>query len=87
MALSTLGLTPRARHGFGAYFAPCAPLHEDPRLVRDAASATDSVNLLGSSRAIVMRGNGAVVERMWDYLTANDPETIEVMGSPHLRPG
>src|SRR5882762_1402403 len=23
-ALSTLGLTPKARHGFGAYFAPCA---------------------------------------------------------------
>jgi HCOMODA/2-hydroxy-3-carboxy-muconic semialdehyde decarboxylase len=131
MALSTLGLTPRARHGFGAYFAPCAPLHEDPRLVRDAASATDLVNLLGSSCAIVMRGNGAVtvgvsiveavalawyledaarvelavlntgrdgreftlaeardrasssgglLERMWDYLTAGDPETIEVIG-------
>jgi HCOMODA/2-hydroxy-3-carboxy-muconic semialdehyde decarboxylase len=130
MALSTLGLTPRARHGFGAYFAPCAPLHEDPRLVRDAASATALVDLLGSSRAIVMRGNGAVtvgasiveavalawyledaarvelavlstgrdgreftpdeardrasssgrlVERMWDYLTADDPETIEAI--------
>lgn len=131
MALSALGLTPRARHGFGAYFAPCAPLYEDPRLVRDAAGATALVDLLGSSRAIVMRGNGAVtagvsiveavalawyledaarvelavlstgregreftpaeardranssgrlVERMWDYLTANDPETVGVIG-------
>jgi HCOMODA/2-hydroxy-3-carboxy-muconic semialdehyde decarboxylase len=124
-ALSTLGLTPRARHGFGAYFAPCPPLHPDPRLVRDAASAAALVEQLGPARGIVMRGNGAVtvgvsieeavvmawyledaarvelavlstgregreftpaeasdraitkgrlVERMWDWLTANDPE-------------
>jgi HCOMODA/2-hydroxy-3-carboxy-muconic semialdehyde decarboxylase len=126
-ALSTLGLTPRARHGFGAYFAPGAPLHEDPRLVRDSASAGRLVEELGSARAIVMRGNGAVavgasieeatvmawyledsarvelavlgtgiegrlltpaeakdravtsgriVERMWDWLTAGDPERL-----------
>ena len=124
-ALSTLGLTPRARHGFGAYFAPSAPLHSDPRLVRDAASAAALTVQLGPARGIVMRGNGAVtvgasieeavvmawyledaarvelavlgtglegqeftpaevrdraintgrlVERMWDWLTANDPE-------------
>lgn len=124
-ALSTLGLTPRGRHGFGAYFSPCAPLHADPRLVRDAASAAALVKELGSARAIVMRGNGAVavgasieeavvmawyledaarvelavlssgragleldaaeardraittgliIERMWDWLTAGDPE-------------
>jgi HCOMODA/2-hydroxy-3-carboxy-muconic semialdehyde decarboxylase len=59
-ALSTLGLTPKARHGFGAYFAPSAPLHADPRLVRDSASAATLVEELGSARAIVMRGNGAV---------------------------
>src|SRR5882757_4010831 len=59
-ALSTLGLTPRARHGFGAYFAPGAPLHEDPRLVRDSASAQTLVGELGAARAVVMRGNGAV---------------------------
>ena len=59
-ALSTLGLTPKARHGFGAYFAPGAPLHADPRLVRDSASARTLVEELGSARAIVMRGNGAV---------------------------
>ena len=124
-ALSTLGLTPRARHGFGAYFAPCPPLHLDPRLVRDAASAAALAEELGSARAVVMRGNGAltvgasieeaivmawyledaarveltvlgtglegkeltpqevrdravtsgrIVERMWDWLTASDPE-------------
>jgi HCOMODA/2-hydroxy-3-carboxy-muconic semialdehyde decarboxylase len=126
-ALSTLGLTPRARHGFGAYFAPGAPLHEDPRLVRDSASAQTLVGELGAARAVVMRGNGAVavgasieeaivmawyledsarvelavlgtglegrvltleeakdravtsgriVERMWDWLTAGDPEHL-----------
>ena len=126
-ALSTLGLTPRARHGFGAYFAPGAPLHEDPRLVRASASAQTLVGELGAARAVVMRGNGAVavgasieeaivmawyledsarvelavlgtglegriltleetkdravtsgriVERMWDWLTAGDPEHL-----------
>jgi HCOMODA/2-hydroxy-3-carboxy-muconic semialdehyde decarboxylase len=125
MSLSTLGCTPRARHGFGAYFAPCPPLYANPRLVRDAASAVALVDQLGTARAIVMRGNGAVtvgatleealtmawyledaarvelevlatqqegqeltpvevrdravtagrlIERMWDYLTAGDPE-------------
>jgi HCOMODA/2-hydroxy-3-carboxy-muconic semialdehyde decarboxylase len=125
-ALSALGLTPKARHGFGAYFAPGAPLHNDPRLVRESASAEALAEELGSSRAIVMRGNGAIavgasieeavvmawyledaarvelavlgtrlegkeltsaeardravtsgkiVERMWDWLTAGDPES------------
>jgi HCOMODA/2-hydroxy-3-carboxy-muconic semialdehyde decarboxylase len=125
MALSALGRTPRALHGFGAYFAPCPPLHADPRLVRDEASAAALSEKLGSSRAIVMRGNGAVTvgasleeavalawyledaarvelavlgtglnalefndtevrdravtagrlfERMWDWMTMNDPE-------------
>jgi HCOMODA/2-hydroxy-3-carboxy-muconic semialdehyde decarboxylase len=125
MALSTLALTPRARHGFGAYFAPCPPLHNDPRLVREEARAAALVAQLGSARAIVMRGNGAVtvgasieeavvmawyledaarvelavlgtaregleltpteardraitsgrlIERMWDWMAANDPE-------------
>src|ERR1700722_10372206 len=59
-ALSTLGRTPRARHGFGAYFAPFPPLHGDPRLVREMAAAVTLVEELGSARAIVMRGNGAV---------------------------
>jgi HCOMODA/2-hydroxy-3-carboxy-muconic semialdehyde decarboxylase len=125
MALSALGLTPRALHGFGAYFAPHPPLYANPRLVRDPGSATLLVDGLGAGRAIVMRGNGAVtvgasleeavvmawyledaarvelavrssglpgleytpaevvdravtagrlIERMWDWLTAGDPE-------------
>ena len=125
MTLSTLGRTPRARHGFGAYFAPCPPLYANPRLVRDNPSAVALVDQMASARAIVMRGNGAVtvgasieealvmawyledaarvelavlasgvdgqefsaaevrdravtagrlIERMWDYLTAADPE-------------
>ena len=51
MTLSTLGLTPRARHGFGAYFAPSPPLHDDPRLVREPASAATLVARLGGARA------------------------------------
>jgi HCOMODA/2-hydroxy-3-carboxy-muconic semialdehyde decarboxylase len=128
IALSTLGLTPRARHGFGAYFAPCAPLYDNPRLVRDAPQAAVAVETLGAARAVVLRGNGAVtvgtsleeavtmawyledaarvelavlatglkgleftpeeardraitagrlIERMWDHLTAGDPERIQ----------
>ena len=60
MALSALGRTPRALHGFGAYFAPCPPLHSDPRLVRDDKSAAALVERMGGARAIVMRGNGAI---------------------------
>jgi HCOMODA/2-hydroxy-3-carboxy-muconic semialdehyde decarboxylase len=60
MALSTLGMTPRALHGFGAYFAPSPPLHPDPRLVRDDASAVALTERMGGARAIVMRGNGAI---------------------------
>ena len=60
MALSALGRTPRALHGFGAYFAPCPPLHSDPRLVRDDRSAAALVERMGGARAIVMRGNGAI---------------------------
>ena len=60
MALSALGRTPRALHGFGAYFAPCPPLHPDPRLVRDDASAAALTERMGGARAIVMRGNGAI---------------------------
>jgi HCOMODA/2-hydroxy-3-carboxy-muconic semialdehyde decarboxylase len=60
VALSALGRTPRALHGFGAYFAPCPPLHPDPRLVRDEASAAALAERMGGARAIVMRGNGAI---------------------------
>ncbi|NQV54865.1 MAG: class II aldolase/adducin family protein [Rhodospirillales bacterium] len=132
MSLSTLGLTPKARHGFGAYFYPQAPLWDSPMLVRDDEAAKGVAETLGQARAVVMRGNGVVTagddieqavvftwyfedaaraewqvlharaaidkgageerlftyeqaeiravgtgriyERMWDYLTQNDPE-------------
>lgn len=127
-ALSSLGLSPKARHGFGAYFAPSPPLYSNPQLVRELTSAQALAVHLGSARAIVMRGNGAItastsieeavvmawyledaarvelavlaasrcegleltpseahdravtsgriVERMWDWLTAGDPESL-----------
>jgi HCOMODA/2-hydroxy-3-carboxy-muconic semialdehyde decarboxylase len=134
MTLSTLGLTPRARHGFGAYFAPSPPLYDDPRLVREPAGAATLVARLGGARAIVMRGNGAIavgasieeavvmawyledaarvelgvlatghpglvytaqeaadravtsgriIERMWEWLTAGDPESHDWTGGSH----
>jgi len=60
ITLSTLGRTPRARHGFGAYFSPAPPLHDDPRLVRDVDRAGRVADQLGASRAIVLRANGAL---------------------------
>lgn len=60
VSLSSLGRTPRARHGFGSYFAPQPPLWNDPRLVRDDVRAAGVVAALGAARAIVLRGNGAV---------------------------
>jgi HCOMODA/2-hydroxy-3-carboxy-muconic semialdehyde decarboxylase len=60
MALSTLKLTPRPRHGSGTYFAPQPPLWDDPKLTRDDEKARALAAMLGSARAIVMRGNGAV---------------------------
>jgi HCOMODA/2-hydroxy-3-carboxy-muconic semialdehyde decarboxylase len=61
MALSTQNVTPRARHGIGAYFAPAPPLWPDPRLLRDDASAAAAAEMLGAAPALVLRGNGAVV--------------------------
>jgi HCOMODA/2-hydroxy-3-carboxy-muconic semialdehyde decarboxylase len=61
MALSTQGIAPRPRHGIGAYFAPAPPLWDDPRLLRDDASAARLAGAMGAAPAIVMRGNGAVV--------------------------
>jgi HCOMODA/2-hydroxy-3-carboxy-muconic semialdehyde decarboxylase len=60
LALSAVGRTPRALHGLGTYFAPGAPLWDDPALVRDPERAAAVVQLLGAGRAIVLRGNGAV---------------------------
>ena len=61
MSLSVLGRTPAACHGFGSYFHPRPPLWDDPMLVRDDARAVELARALGDARAIVMRGNGAVL--------------------------
>ncbi|SAL12660.1 class II aldolase/adducin-like protein [Caballeronia peredens] len=61
MSLSTAGITPVPRHGPGAYFAPAAPLWNDVQLVRSTPQAEGVADTLGKARAIVMRGNGAVV--------------------------
>jgi len=61
VSLSTLGRSPHARHGFGSYFAPQPPFWSDPRLVRDDERAAAIARILGGARAIVLRGNGAVV--------------------------
>src|SRR5580704_10886110 len=55
MSLSSLGRTPLARHGFGSYFAPQAPLWSDSRLVRDDGRAAQVAETLGGARAIVLR--------------------------------
>jgi HCOMODA/2-hydroxy-3-carboxy-muconic semialdehyde decarboxylase len=60
LSLSTLRRTPKPRHGFGSYFAPQAPLWDDPQLIRTEAQAEGVAAALGDSRAAVMRGNGAV---------------------------
>lgn len=60
MTLGTLRETARPRHGFGAYFAPQPALWDDPQLVRTDAQAEQLADTLGTGRAIVMRGNGAV---------------------------
>ncbi|MDT0684561.1 class II aldolase/adducin family protein [Roseicyclus sp. F158] len=126
MALGALGRTPRMRHGFGTYFAPGAGFWDDIQLIREDDAADKAIAAMGKSRALLMRGNGAVVvgdsleeavglafyledacrielaalatglegapeisaeeaerratrsgrifERMWDHLTAGDPE-------------
>ena len=61
MSLSVLGRTPVARHGFGAYFHPQPPLWDAPLLLRSDAQAQRLAEQLGDARAIVMRGNGAVI--------------------------
>ena len=61
MTLSTLRLTPRPRHGLGAYFGKKIPLWDDPRLLRNDEAASQLAEQLGNAPAIIMRGNGAVV--------------------------
>lgn len=59
MALSTLRLVPRPRHGVGAFIDGCQLWH-DPRLLRDDALAAQLADMLGQAPALVMRANGAV---------------------------
>lgn len=61
MSLSVLGRTPAACHGFGSYFHPQPPLWDDPMLARSDEQAAALVARMGDARAIVMRGNGAVL--------------------------
>ncbi len=61
MTLSTFRRVPRARHGFGTYFAPAPALWDDPGLLRSDEAAAKLAETLGDLRAIVMRGNGVVV--------------------------
>ena len=61
LTLSTMRLTPRARHGFSAYFHPQPPLWDDPALLRNDTAAAGVAKALGEARAIVLRGNGVVV--------------------------
>jgi HCOMODA/2-hydroxy-3-carboxy-muconic semialdehyde decarboxylase len=61
MSLSTLGQAPKPRHGLGAYFGADIPVWQDPRLLRDDASAEQLINHMGNCNAVIMRGNGAVV--------------------------
>ena len=126
MTLGAMRMTPKARYGYGAYFAPQPPLWDNPRLLRSDELTVQLVKTLGNASAIFMRGNGLVTagtsieeavvltwyaedaarveldflnaglqdtgimspedvesratwagrirERMWDYLTAGDPE-------------
>jgi HCOMODA/2-hydroxy-3-carboxy-muconic semialdehyde decarboxylase len=60
-ALSALGMTPRALHGLGAYFAPSPPLWNGTALIRSDQLASAVAEALGDAAAIVLRGNGAVV--------------------------
>lgn len=61
ISLSALGRAPGVRHGLGSYFAPQPAFWNDPCLIRDDERAVAVAATLGSARAIVLRGNGAVV--------------------------
>ena len=61
LTLSAMGRTPKARHGFGTYFAPQPPIWMDTELLRDDAKAAAVAEMLGAARAIVLRGNGSVI--------------------------
>lgn len=61
ITLSTAGLVPSRRHGFGAYFHAGIKFWDDPQLLRDDVTASKLASTLGNAAAISMRGNGVVV--------------------------
>jgi HCOMODA/2-hydroxy-3-carboxy-muconic semialdehyde decarboxylase len=60
VTLAALGLTPKARHGQGAYFYPQVPFWPDPGLIRNDPAAVGVAETLGRAPAIVVSVNGAV---------------------------
>lgn len=60
LALAALGLTPKARHGFGSYFYPQVPFWPDPGLIRNDAAAVGVAETMGSAPAVAVSVNGAV---------------------------
>ncbi|CAM5476371.1 class II aldolase/adducin family protein [Eoetvoesiella caeni] len=61
ITLSTAGITPRQRHGFGSYLPSPMPFWDDLQLIRNDQAAAAVAKTLGDANAIVLRGNGAVV--------------------------
>jgi HCOMODA/2-hydroxy-3-carboxy-muconic semialdehyde decarboxylase len=61
MSLGAMRRVPHPRHGFGSYFHPAPVLWDDPQLLRDDEQARRFAAALGNRRAILMRGNGAVI--------------------------
>jgi HCOMODA/2-hydroxy-3-carboxy-muconic semialdehyde decarboxylase len=60
-SVAALGRTPEVRHGFGSYFWPRAPFYNDSGLLRSDERASALAETLGAARAVIMKGNGAVV--------------------------
>src|ERR1700744_1833320 len=60
MTLGAMRRTPKARYGYGAYFAPQPPLWDDPKLLRSDELTDRLAATLGKASAIFMRGNGLV---------------------------
>lgn len=71
MALSALGVTPKARHGFSAFFSPEVPFYNSPALMRSDEVAGDVAATMGNMGAVIMRGNGCVTagENMMQAVT------------------
>ena len=60
LSLAAMGLSPKARHGFGSYFYPEVPMWRDPALIRNEDSALGVAQTLGQASAVVVSVNGAV---------------------------